>query len=66
MMLVARTQRQKKSKGKENLRWKEKNKKNKEKELQNLTWTVIRGMDKKAILNSSLNKFLIPAFKIYS
>ena len=33
--------------------------------MQNSTWNIIQGMDRKEILNSSPDKFLIPVYKIY-
>lgn len=56
IMLVARTQRQK-NKGKRKPREERKKKMKK---------VTIRGLDRKEILTSPLNKFLISAFKIYS
>ena len=59
MMLVARTQKQRKKK---RFGGKKKGKKG----IIIPTMNAIRGMDRKKVLNSPLNKFLILAFKIYS
>ena len=59
MMLVARTQKQREKK---RFGGKKKGKNG----IIIPTMNAIRGMDRKEVLNSPLNKFLILAFKIYS
>ena len=60
MMLVTRILQTDLQKGREL----EKKRKN-TREIQYLSWTAIQGIDRKEILVSALNKFIMLAFKIY-